>query len=453
MATTSFTGSADVFRWLDGFINLERGQSKNSFRLDRMELLARLAGNPERTAPAFHVAGSKGKGSVTTMIASILEEAGFAPGLYVSPHVTDYRERLGYAHGPFPEDLYAAAGEELREVVDAALAGEPGKMSGEGLPGGEEPTFFELMTLLYFLACRRAGCGALAVETGMGGRLDATNIVDPVVSVITPIELEHTEYLGSTLGAIAGEKAGIIKRGRPVIVSAQEPEALAVFRAAAAPAAAPVRYLPEEVRIDGVSIDRDGTSATLAFSDRRLFPRPLVVRLSLVGEVQAKNAALAALAVRLAFPDVSDAAVAAGLKSARLPARFERLADDPPVVIDGAHTERSVGIASSAFGSLYGDGILLFGCALGKDVEAMAAILAPRFSRVFVTAPGTFKKSDPEAAHRAFARRGIPADLERETEAAIDAALECAREAGKPLLVIGSFYLAAAVRARFKNGS
>ena len=452
MATnTPFGGSADVFRWLDGFINLERGQSRNSFRLDRMELLSRLAGNPELTAPAIHVAGSKGKGSVTTMIASILDAAGLSTGLYVSPHVTDYRERVGFAHGPFPESLYAAAGEELRSVVAAAL-GDLKNPVGADFPGGEEPTFFELMTLLFFLCSRRAECQALAVETGMGGRLDATNIVDPAASVITPIELEHTEYLGTTIEAIAGEKAGIIKRGKPVVVSSQESAALSVFRASAAALGSPFRYLPEEARIDGIAVDRKGTSARLIYSDREIFPRPLDIRLSLVGEVQAQNAALAALAVRLAFPEVADETIVAGLARATLPARFESVSDNPPVVIDGAHTERSVRIASNTFSALYGDGgILLFGCASGKDVDAMARILASRFSRIIVTTPGTFKKSDPEIAHHAFISRGVPAELIPRTEEAIDTALSEAGKRGCPLLVVGSFYLAAAIRPRFRS--
>jgi dihydrofolate synthase/folylpolyglutamate synthase len=450
-STTPFGGSAEVFHWLDGFINLERGQSKNSFRLDRMELLARIAGNPERASPVIHVAGSKGKGSVTTMIASILNEAGLKTGLYVSPHVVDYRERVGIATGPFPEDIYAAAGDELRAVVEKV--GATTSLDGETFPGGEEPTFFELMTLFFFLCSRRADCKALAVETGMGGRLDATNIVNPLVSVITPIELEHTEYLGTTIPSIAGEKAGIIKQGRTVIVAEQETDALSVFRSTASARSAPLRYLPDEVKIENISVDREGTSARLLFTDARLFTRPLDIHLSLVGEVQAKNAALAALAVRSAFPSVEDAAILAGLSRATLPGRFERVGNAPAVVIDGAHTGRSVRLAADAFSSLYGDaGVLLFGCALGKDAEAMARILAPRFSRIFITAPGSFKRSDPEAVHRAFADQGAPAELIAETERAIDAALGRARLENKPLLVTGSFYLVAAVRSRFIAG-
>lgn len=432
----------DVFGWIDTFINFERGQTSKSFRLDRIELLARLAGNPERCCPAVHVAGSKGKGSTTTMIASILAEAGLKTGLYVSPHVVDYRERVGLHGGPFPEAVYAQAGGELKAALDRALA-------AGGLPGGEEPTFFELMTMLFFLCCRRAGCAAAAVETGMGGRLDATNILDPLVSVLTPIELEHAEYLGGTIAEIAAEKAGIVKAGRPVVAAAQRDEALAVFRKTAAERGSPLRYLPEEASLDGLAVDRDGTRARVTFRDRSLFPDPLAFRLRLVGKIQAANAALAALAVRLAFPSVSDAAIVTGLEKAALPARFERVSLDPAVVVDGAHTAASAELAAETFAELYGSGgVLLFGCALGKDAESMARILSPRFSRVVVTRPGDFKKSDPESVFRTFSAVHGSVELVPDAGAATERAFALAEREGLPLLAAGSFYLAALVRKR-----
>ncbi len=430
----------DVFGWIDSFINFERGQNSKTFRLDRTETLARLTGNPERCCPSIHVAGSKGKGSTTTMIASILDAAGLKTGLYVSPHVVDYRERVSMARGPFEDSVYAAAGDELGAAVARARE--------KGMPGEEDPTFFELMTILFFLCCRRAGCGAAAVETGMGGRLDSTNIVDPLASVLTPIELEHTEFLGSTIAAIAGEKAGIIKKGRPVIVAPQQEEALAVFKSKAREMDAPILYLPEEVAVSDAAVSREGTEATLLFSDKELCPRPLSVRLKLVGEIQARNAALAALAVFKAFPSIHPETVEEGLAQATLPARFERVCDDPPTVCDGAHTSASVRLAADAFGALYGDGgVLLFGCAAGKDAAGMAGILAPRFSRVIVTKPGDFKKSDPTIAYRAFAdiRGGV--ELVEHTGEAIEQALAEARKLEKPVLAIGSFFLAAAVRS------
>lgn len=439
----SFTTRDDVFRWLDSFINLERGQTSRSFRLDRMELLAELAGHPERACPTVHVAGSKGKGSTTTMIASILDAAGLRTSLYVSPHVVDYTERVGLARGPFPEEVYLDAAAEAQGALSRALHGGPDPR----LPGGEEPTFFEMMTLLFFLCTRRAGCDAAAVETGLGGRLDATNIVFPQVSVLTPIELEHTEYLGTTIPEIAGEKAGIIKPGIPALLSAQREEALGVFRRVAEERGSPLRYLPEEVELQNLQVTRGGTRARLVFSDPTLFPSPLDIDLRLVGAVQAANAALAALAVRIAFPDVEDRAILVGLSTATLPARFELISTSPAVVVDGAHTAQSVSIAVETFCPLYGEGgVLLFGCALGKDVRSMARILAPRFSRVVITRPGSFKKSDPSEAYRAFSDLHPGTELVEDPEEAYRRALALATEGGRPLLVTGSFYLAAIAR-------
>ncbi|MDR2182073.1 MAG: hypothetical protein LBN92_05270, partial [Treponema sp.] len=226
-----FTRSGEVYRWIADFANLERGMGGRPgehFKLDRMRQLARLAGHPENSAPVIHVAGSKGKGSVTAMIAAILDKAGMKTARYLSPHVSSWRERIGSAGGAFPEEVYVAAGNELREIEAARRNGAerpafgPAKHGGAdgGYAGaGGEPTFFELATLYFFLCARTAGAEIMAVETGLGGRLDATNIVDPLASVITLIETEHTEYLGNTPEQIAGEKAGIIKRGKPLFLA------------------------------------------------------------------------------------------------------------------------------------------------------------------------------------------------------------------------------------------
>jgi len=452
-----FTSYDDVFTWLSRFINLERGQTGKSFRLDRMEYLAKKAGHPEGSFPLIHVAGSKGKGSVTTMIAGILTAGGYRTGRYVSPHVTEYRERLALGSGFFDPPVYVKAGEELRSLVNqlTSEARLPGPSMAALFDGrralGEEPTFFELLTLYFFLCAREAGCTAAAVETGMGGRLDATNIVDPVVSVIMPIELEHTEYLGSTLQAIAGEKAGIIKNQRPVVVAEQEPEALEVFKNVVLQRNGSLRYLPQEVRLDQIRVDREGTSARLRYTDHSILPHPLDLRLKLVGEIQAYNAAVAILAAKLGFPELREEDILRGLEEVQLPGRFEKIQDDPPLIIDGAHTPRSVTLCRETFTELYGSqGILLFGCAIDKDSLAMARILVPHFSTIIITAPGTFKKSDPPSVYRHFisveSEKHPKILLEPDTQGAIELCVNLGMEKGAPILVTGSFYLASAVR-------
>jgi len=187
LASTPFTGSPEVYDWLSGYINLERGQTLRSFRLDRTIALAELAGHPEKCAPSFHVAGSKGKGSVTGMIAAILEASGMRTARYSSPHVSDFRERILLGDSFFSEEIYTHAGTELRELV-ASLPSTPyADLFDPRFEYGEGPSFFELMTLWFFLCARLSHADAMAVETGMGGRLDATNIDDPLASVITII--------------------------------------------------------------------------------------------------------------------------------------------------------------------------------------------------------------------------------------------------------------------------
>jgi dihydrofolate synthase/folylpolyglutamate synthase len=429
-----------------------------------MEVLTALAGHPEKCAPAIHVAGSKGKGSVTGMISAILEAQGLKTARFTSPHVSEYRERIMGGNAFFDESLYAEAGNELRELT-AALEKSPEREASlfdPRKPNGEAPTFFELLTLYFFLCARKARCQVMVLETGMGGRLDATNIVDPLVSVITLIELEHTEYLGPTVAAIAGEKAGIIKKERPLILAEQEEEALEVFKTQSALKNSPLIYFPDTAEPGKMEISREGTRFTLSFKKPHFFDSPLDLFIPLPGEIQGKNAGLAILAAKTAFPALGEAAVRQGLGGFRLPARFEELIRDPPLVIDGAHTRRSAEECAATFTRLYGEGgILIFGCAAGKDAGSMAKILGPRFSVIIITTPGTFKKSDPEGIHAVFREelskrsRGLPgAELLfiPETGQAVRRAVELSRERGLPVLGTGSFYLAAEIRQIVAGG-
>jgi dihydrofolate synthase/folylpolyglutamate synthase len=470
---SSFVSSQEVFDWLDQFINYDTNHSPPKFRPERMQIIAELAGHPERCAPSFHVAGSKGKGSVTGMLASILEAMGLRTAQYVSPHVSDFRERISLNRQFLAEDIYIEAGNMLRELVKTlgdTTKAEYRLFSGSG-PDDAPPTYFELLTMCYFLCARLVRCDAMAVETGMGGEQDPTNIVNSAASLITIIELEHTEYLGNTLAEVAGAKAGIIKPGRPLILAEQSDEALGVFRKTAAELNSPLLYFPETAEIRDVAIREDGTDFTLAFKKPGYFDEPLRLHTGIVGAVQTLNAGLAIIALKTVYPSLDAETIRRGLKDFALPARFENLrpkaaegkapelsarAKAPelkaPVIIDGAHTEKSVELCANTFTALYGDGgILLFGCAAGKNAEAMAAILKPRFSKNIITAPGSYKGSDPKAVCELFARADGQAELlfMPETDKAIDYALEESLKTGLPVLGTGSFYLAANIRARF----
>ncbi|MDR2792856.1 MAG: tetrahydrofolate synthase [Treponema sp.] len=445
---TRFTSSNQIFDWISQHSNIEKERKRTKYTLDAMRTLSELADHPEKSAPVIHIAGSKGKGSVAAYSAGVLEEAGFACARYTSPHVTNWRERISLSADFFDEAVYCDAGNELFSITERYTAVKNTMTA---------PTFFELMTLYFFLCARKARCNAMVVETGMGGRLDATNIVDPLVSVITLIEKEHTEYLGNTLALIAGEKAGIIKQGRPLALAEQRQEAYDVFAETSTEKGSRLYYLPDSARVEHIHASLKGTSFRLTSN---YAPAPLVLSVPTPGIIQAHNAALAVLAVTVAFPHVDGASITRGLAKSRLPSRFEKICDDPVTVIDGAHTGASIAACAGTWTALYGKGgVLLFGCASDKDVFAMASILFPLFSYIIITRPGTFKVSFPEKVYAVFAelesmdqKNTGKVRLMPETQSAIELALSLGRERSAPVLVTGSFYLAGEIASYTARG-
>jgi len=474
---TPFSSSDEVFSWLSRFINLERGQKPKSFRLDRMQILTELAGNPQRCAPSIHIAGSKGKGSVTGMLAAMLTADGFRAARYMSPHIIDIRERICLGDSYFSEDIYTAAGDELRHITEVQLPALANPLFDPSTPDGCEPTYFELLTLFFFLCARHGNCNVMVVETGMGGRLDSTNVLDPVASVITIIELEHTEFLGNTITAIAEEKAGIVKQGKPLILAKQKEEAYEIFKKKTEEKNSPLFYLPQIAELSNIKVTSHGTDFTLAFkeSQQPLFSDSLSFSIPIPGKVQAENAALAIAAIKTAFPFltaassqmtasshlatsgqamISEDTIRKGLKSLNIPGRFEKLAEQPPFVIDGAHTPESLALCIETFCSLYGEGgVLVFGCAADKDAAAMAKITHSHFAKIIVTTPGTFKVSNPPLVYEAFANTAGQEKtlLITDTQEAVRHALEFARKNNLPVLGTGSFFLVSEIRKIIRN--
>lgn len=450
-----FISSNEVFEWLEKFINLERGQKPKSFRIDRMQFLSDLAGNPERCAPSIHIAGSKGKGSVTAMSASILTAAGFRAARYMSPHITDIRERITLNDSFFSEEVYCAAGNELRFVTEKLLPKAANPLFNPEFENGCEPTFFELLTLLFFLCAKHGGCDVMVVETGMGGRLDSTNILDPLVSVITLIELEHTNFLGDTIEKVAGEKAGIIKQGKPIIAAKQNTAALEILKNKASEKNSELIYLPEIAKLSDVQIKEDGTDFNLSFKSEKINPQQKSFSLSIPipGKAQAENAALAITAVKTAFPQISEDALRKGLADLKIPGRFEKITENPAFIIDGAHTPQSLSLCIETFCLLYGEyGVLLFGCAADKDFKKMAEIASPHFSKIIITTPGNFKASNPASVYEAFADFAGKEKtlLEPDTQEAIKKVVAFAGE-NRSILGTGSFYLVSEIRKNLKK--
>jgi dihydrofolate synthase / folylpolyglutamate synthase len=421
-----------VFETFLPYANLERGQPVGAFRLDRMRALCEDTGNPQNSFKSVHVAGSKGKGSVSAMLASVIAANGLRVGMYSSPHVLEYKERISLAGEEISDSVFVAEGEKIFLILSAW---EKSPQADLGLP-----TFFELVTLLSFMVFRSLKCDWAVIETGLGGRLDSTNVIIPEASVLTAIELEHTEYLGDSIPAIAGEKAGIIKAGKKVFAGRMRPEALAVMRDRACELGAQFRYVPEHSNIEDIRLEKGATRARVVIRGDADRPRRLDLALRLSGRIQAENAALAASVAIGLFPAIPDSVLVEGLDRASLQARFQALRADPPVVVDGAHTPDSAALCLENWLALYGrGGTLVFGCAIDKDSQAMAKVLGGLFDRVIVTSPGNFKKSSPIAIFNAFRAESAALMLEPDTRKA----LALAEQGKEKTLITGSFYLAA----------
>ncbi len=424
---------------------LKVAYGRATFDLDRVERLMDRLGRPERgLGPVVHVAGTKGKGSTSTMIASILGAAGRRVGLYTSPHLVWLGERLRVdGHAAAPEDL-GRAFERLEPALD-----ELGR-------AGDTFTFFEVLTAVAFLHFEAARVDAAVIEVGLGGRLDATNVVRPAACAITSIGLDHTAQLGTTEEAIAGEKAGIVKAGVPVVTGVADGPARARIEAVAAERGAPLSTIGRDFEATVHAAGEDG----VAF-DVRTWRRPHDdLRIRLAGRHQAWNAAVATAvaerldesgAVRLPGP-----AVRAGLAAAWIDGRFHVVPGPPPVVVDGAHNPGSIEALARAFAEVYPGArpAVIFGALRDKDVAGMVRALVRLEPRFVVTTPVGSPRETPAAE---LAERFL--DLGVETEAADGPAraLEIARTgasrppgAGGPerVLVCGSIYLAGEVLRR-----
>jgi len=285
------------------------------FGVDRMRLLVAGLGHPELATPLIHIAGTNGKGSVAALLEACFAEAGWRTGLYTSPHLVKLGERVQVSRKPLSEAEIVAYADELRPVADAVSRGS----------SDDHPSFFEFMTAMAFLQFQRKNCDIALIETGLGGRLDATNVVNPEVVVITSIGLDHCEMLGDTLALIAAEKAGIIKPGKPVVIGRLPVEAETVIRRIAATQCAPVFSVRE---IFGEDISR--------------YPTP-----ALEGDYQRWNAAVAVLVTRClgASWRLTDEVVQRGLKKVRWPGRWQRTTiGGRSLILDASHNPEGAGV-------------------------------------------------------------------------------------------------------------
>jgi dihydrofolate synthase / folylpolyglutamate synthase len=345
---------------------------RGEVKLARTRRLLAAVGDPQEGPRTFHVAGTKGKGTVARMVDRVLREDGRRVGLYTSPHLEDLAERIAIGGEPAGDDVLARAADRCLPHVRASAGTD------------DAPTFFELLTAMAWLAFREAGCTDVVLETGLGGRLDATNVCRPDAVAITTIEREHVPVLGTTIPEIAAEKAGILKPGVPAATTARG-EALGVIRARAAAVGAPLAVLGEDLVVEAArTLPGPRTEARV-----RLDGVALDLVLPVAGAHHAANAVLAAWgAHRLG---VADDRVVAGLAGVRLPGVLEPLGGDPLVVVDGAHTPASAAAARAAADACWPGRrrVLLLAVLAGKDASAVAESARPGAAAAVVTSlPG-----------------------------------------------------------------
>ena len=395
--------------------------------LERIRALLRALGDPQKGMKFVHVAGTNGKGSTCAMLSAILEAAGYRVGLNTSPYLEDFRERIQINGQMIPAEALAELVEEIRPAAEAMA---------------DHPTEFELITAIALLHFRRQRCDIAVLEVGLGGALDASNVIDtPEAAVLAAMGLDHTAVLGPTLTDVAAAKAGIIKPGGAVVSLGGCPEADAVFRRACQERGA---FLTE------ADFSRLGESrTTLAGTDFRLAPYgPL--HLSLIGGYQLRNALLAVTAAEVLRDRgwaIDEAAVRAGLAAARWPGRMEVIRPaDPVILLEGAHNPQGASAAAETLRELFPDRklVLLLGMLTDKDVTGVLEVLAPLAEAVVTVTPPSPRALDAEALRSRLPYR-LPGCACGSVEEGVRIAAMAAGPGGA-VCALGSLYLSSAVR-------
>ena len=452
---------AEALTYLNRFISYERQQpakySPETLNLDRVNALLDRLGRPDRTFRVIHVAGTKGKGSTSAMIASCLRAAGYRTGLYTSPHLHTFRERLRVNDQLISREDFARLVDEVEPHVEAVA----------GI------TWFEIITAIAFLHFAQTNVEVAVVEVGLGGRFDATNVLTPLVSVITPLSMDHMNLLGNTLEQIAFEKAGIIKRRVPVVSAPQRPEAFDVVRRVA-------RFRATTVTLVGRDVHFKALEASLAGQTFQLMPHPPApfasahfsapeieelisgegeleggrFRIPLLGAHQVVNAATAVTALHVAREHglaISDEAIRTGLLNVQWPGRLEILSRDPLLIVDGAHNGDSAQRLAQALREVFQHErwTLVIGVSADKDLAAMLDALLPVAARVIVTRARSVRAADVETLSQRVADRGVAPT----TTTDVAEALAIALADQSPIIITGSLFTVADARVAWLKRS
>ena len=392
--------------------------------LERIKKLCAMLGDPQKSLKFIHVAGTNGKGSFCSMLDFVLRQSGYKTGLFTSPYIRYFNERICFDGKPISDTELAEVTSYVRPFADSME---------------EKPTEFELITAIGFEYFKRRGCDVVILETGMGGRLDSTNIISPpLLSVITGISLDHTSFLGDTVEKIAYEKAGIIKQGAPVLFGGNDASAEAVIREYASSVGSEL-FVTDRSGISVTHADLSGTK--FDFSGRK------GIEISLLGLYQPINAANVITAVDILNEkynmNISDYALYSGLKAAKWPARFELIGNDPLVIYDGAHNPEGIAAAVESVKSYFPNQkiFVLSGVMKDKDYNVIARDISSIASHVFTVTPDNPRALDSRIYADVLRSHGVNAEPFDSLHDALTQAIQMAKAQNTPLLCMGSLYM------------
>ena len=439
----------EALKYLDSFVDYEKRPSFDYsavMKLSRMKALLDGLGNPQRNFRSIHIAGTKGKGSTCAFVYSILKESGIKAGLYTSPHLIDFKERIRIS---YPKERNISEEEIAALVTRIKIFLDNFSKSSRFGP----PSFFEVYTSLAFLFFSIKKVDIAVIETGMGGRLDATNTLEPLAIGITPISLDHTDRLGKTVEAIAREKCGIIRENSTVISSEQEPQVLNYIKKAVADKKARLLTVGKDISYEPLTASPEGQT----FNVRGMHGEYMLLTTPLLGRHQAANAAAAvgiieslrAKGITICSHDITN-----GIRNVNWPGRLQVAAKGPWIILDGAQNEASARALEEAVKGIftYRKLYLVFGVSSGKDMRGLARNLFPLADEIFFTRADTPRAVSPEKIRRDFP------DYEDRSVATFNVkeAVELARRHAGPedlILVTGSlFVVGEALRSLGKKG-
>lgn len=405
--------------------------------LERMQALLEVLGNPQRRFQVVHVAGTNGKGSTCAMIAAGLQADGIRTGLFTSPHLFEPTERIRIAGADVSREVFVEAFHAVHAAAEAMLA--RGELEAH-------PSYFETVTAMGFWAFAQAGVEWAVVEVGLGGRLDATNVVQPALAVITPIDFDHEAWLGRSIESIAAEKAGILKPGVLALTSVQRPEALRVLEDRALAVNAPL-HQSASWRQEALDVHADGVRFALHRKDAAPADLPLVIECPLRGAFQAENARTAAAALDLL--GVPCTAIELGIRQVRWPGRLEKVAESPDIFLDGAHNPAGCAALAAYIRQVKGNRKvwLVFGIMRDKAISEMTSELFPLADYLVLTAPNQPRALRPEilAAEAGAQPHEIASD--------VGGAIAVIRRAkpGDLVFITGSLFLAGEAAALLRS--